>query len=259
MRVPRATRTPRNRLPVGLNSRANAAAPDRNSSGPGRLRPPRPRFDRRVRLLLLPAHPGAARGAAGQPVHAHRGADRAHARVRVRAKAHVPRFLRGRLPHPHLRRLRRPDGPNDRARRRGPDPPVRPAAGHGGQPVHARQGRLRGPGARRRHDGGLPSSLRAPEAARPVHGRLADPLPDRVPHGHGPHGRGARAALAPALITPWAPAVAAVARMLAGPRDAAGDLWACWWGHLVDILFFGNYLPYSKHFHIITSIRTSSS
>ena len=28
----------------------------------------------------------------------------------------------------------------------------------------------------------------------------------------------------------------------------------CWWIHLVDILFFGNYLPYSKHFHIITSI-----
>ena len=27
-----------------------------------------------------------------------------------------------------------------------------------------------------------------------------------------------------------------------------------WWLHLGDLLFFGNYLPYSKHFHIIVSI-----
>ena len=27
-----------------------------------------------------------------------------------------------------------------------------------------------------------------------------------------------------------------------------------WWVHLLDILFFGNYLPYSKHFHILTAI-----
>lgn len=26
---------------------------------------------------------------------------------------------------------------------------------------------------------------------------------------------------------------------------------ACWWGHLVGILIFLNYLPYSKHFHIL--------
>ena len=67
---------------------------------------------------------------------------------------------------------------------------------------------------------------------------------------------GARAALAPALVTPWAPAVAAIARLLTG--TAPGKLQAlydtCWWLHLLDILFFGNYLPYSKHFHIITSI-----
>ncbi|HYX20215.1 MAG TPA: (Fe-S)-binding protein, partial [Thermoanaerobaculia bacterium] len=28
----------------------------------------------------------------------------------------------------------------------------------------------------------------------------------------------------------------------------------CWWTRLLDLLFFANYLPYSKHFHIITSI-----
>jgi len=67
---------------------------------------------------------------------------------------------------------------------------------------------------------------------------------------------GARAALDPSLITPWAPAVGAIARMLAGapaPRlQAISDV--CWWLHLFNILFFANYLPYSKHFHIITSI-----
>ena len=28
----------------------------------------------------------------------------------------------------------------------------------------------------------------------------------------------------------------------------------CWWVHLTDLLFFANYLPYSKHFHIIVSV-----
>ena len=67
---------------------------------------------------------------------------------------------------------------------------------------------------------------------------------------------GARAALAPSLVTPWAPAVAAIARMLSGTATARLQLIydTCWWSHLLDILFFGNYLPYSKHFHIITSI-----
>ncbi len=67
---------------------------------------------------------------------------------------------------------------------------------------------------------------------------------------------GAQAALVPALQTGWAPAVAAIARRLAGmdrARLQALYEW-CWWVHLADILFFGNYLPYSKHFHIITSI-----
>jgi Fe-S oxidoreductase/nitrate reductase gamma subunit len=67
---------------------------------------------------------------------------------------------------------------------------------------------------------------------------------------------GARTALAPSLATPWAPAVAAIAGALAGvaPARLQSLYELCWWTHLLDILFFGNYLPYSKHFHIITSI-----
>ncbi len=67
---------------------------------------------------------------------------------------------------------------------------------------------------------------------------------------------GARTALAPAHATPWAPVVSAVAGMLAGAAPATLQAvyeW-CWWLHLADLLFFGNYLPYSKHFHIIVAI-----
>ena len=28
----------------------------------------------------------------------------------------------------------------------------------------------------------------------------------------------------------------------------------CWWGHIVGIFFFANYLPYSKHFHVFLSV-----
>ncbi|HEX9149769.1 MAG TPA: hypothetical protein VF958_11465, partial [Thermoanaerobaculia bacterium] len=67
---------------------------------------------------------------------------------------------------------------------------------------------------------------------------------------------GARVALAPSLASEWSPAVLAVAGMMQGlPRETLQGIYeAGWWTHLLDILFFGNYLPYSKHFHIITSI-----
>src|SRR5207253_2015085 len=67
---------------------------------------------------------------------------------------------------------------------------------------------------------------------------------------------GAKAALAPRLASAWSPAVAAIARALSGlpPGRLTALYEAAWWTHLVDILFFGNYLPYSKHFHIITAI-----
>jgi len=67
---------------------------------------------------------------------------------------------------------------------------------------------------------------------------------------------GARVALHPRAASVWAPAVLLLSGLFAGL--AAATLQAvyetCWWIHLVDILFFGNYLPYSKHFHILTAI-----
>ena len=66
----------------------------------------------------------------------------------------------------------------------------------------------------------------------------------------------ARVALAPQLASAWSPAVLAISRWLTGisPASLQRLYEASWWTHLLDILFFGNYLPYSKHFHIITSI-----
>jgi len=66
----------------------------------------------------------------------------------------------------------------------------------------------------------------------------------------------ARTALAPGHATIWAPVVGALAGMMAGAAPATLQAiyeWS-WWLHLGDLLFFGNYLPYSKHFHIIVSI-----
>jgi Fe-S oxidoreductase/nitrate reductase gamma subunit len=67
---------------------------------------------------------------------------------------------------------------------------------------------------------------------------------------------GAKVALAPQLASEWSPAVLAVARTLQGvPRESLQKIYeGGWWVHLLDILFFGNYLPYSKHFHILTSV-----
>ena len=67
---------------------------------------------------------------------------------------------------------------------------------------------------------------------------------------------GAKVALTPELASAWAPAVAVVAGLFAAATPATLQaLYAGgWWVHLVDILFFGNYLPYSKHFHILTAI-----
>jgi len=66
----------------------------------------------------------------------------------------------------------------------------------------------------------------------------------------------ARTALSPGHATIWAPVVGALAGMMAGAAPATLQAiyeWS-WWLHLGDLLFFGNYLPYSKHFHIIVSI-----
>ena len=68
---------------------------------------------------------------------------------------------------------------------------------------------------------------------------------------------GARAVLTPtALDLRWSPAVAAVSRVFRGrsPERLAALYQTCWWIHLADLLFFVNYLPYSKHFHILASV-----
>ncbi len=54
----------------------------------------------------------------------------------------------------------------------------------------------------------------------------------------------------------WTPVSAAVGGWLAGA--SAGSLHATyavsWWVHLAALYFFANYLPYSKHFHVYTSL-----
>jgi Fe-S oxidoreductase len=67
---------------------------------------------------------------------------------------------------------------------------------------------------------------------------------------------GAKVALRPELSSAWAPAVGALGVVLNGasPAVLSGLYTSGWWIHLIVILFFGNYLPYSKHFHILTSI-----
>src|SRR6185369_13915736 len=65
----------------------------------------------------------------------------------------------------------------------------------------------------------------------------------------------ARVAQNPVVGSVWAPAVLALSRLFSGmsPRTLQAIYETAWWVHLLDILFFGNYLPYSKHFHILTA------
>ena len=38
------------------------------------------------------------------------------------------------------------------------------------------------------------------------------------------------------------------------PSSLQGIYFGAWWGHLVAILVFANYLPFAKHFHVITAL-----
>jgi Fe-S oxidoreductase len=38
------------------------------------------------------------------------------------------------------------------------------------------------------------------------------------------------------------------------PSSLQGIYFGAWWGHLFAILIFGNYLPFAKHFHVITAL-----
>ena len=54
----------------------------------------------------------------------------------------------------------------------------------------------------------------------------------------------------------WAvrPVGALLHPLLANPSTALGVFEATWWLHIVTILGFMNYLPYSKHLHVMTSV-----
>lgn len=57
---------------------------------------------------------------------------------------------------------------------------------------------------------------------------------------------------------PWRPAASAAAALLASlglSAAALGTLGAvCYWAHVTQVLVFGNFLPYGKHFHVITGL-----
>jgi len=65
-------------------------------------------------------------------------------------------------------------------------------------------------------------------------------------------------ARSPALLDPWRPAASAVASLLTTMGLSAATLGAlglfCYWAHVTQIVVFGNFLPYGKHFHIITGL-----
>jgi Fe-S oxidoreductase/nitrate reductase gamma subunit len=54
----------------------------------------------------------------------------------------------------------------------------------------------------------------------------------------------------------WEPASAAVGAFLAGTSEAGlrATYTASWWVHVTVLYVFANYLPYSKHFHVYTSL-----
>src|SRR5580704_3665637 len=78
-------------------------------------------------------------------------------------------------------------------------------------------------------------------------GRVADPFDDRGAHDH---------------VVPierlrdcrWA--ASGLARLLSSipPDAAASSRDVMWWSHVLLILAFLNYLPYSKHLHVLTSL-----
>ena len=133
---------------------------------------------RRVRVLLA----GAPENRFDRIGHQ----DPQDGRICVRPEADVSRPLCRGVPHPHLRRLRRPDRPLGEPRRRGPRPGLRPPAGSGGERLHPGEGRLRGPRPSRGRHGRLPARVRPAAPARPDGGRVVHPLSDHAADDHGP-------------------------------------------------------------------------
>jgi Fe-S oxidoreductase len=66
----------------------------------------------------------------------------------------------------------------------------------------------------------------------------------------------ARDVLAKATVAGWEPVTFLLSKNLSGLSPES--LWTiyagCWWAHLVAIFVFLNYLPFAKHFHVITAL-----
>ena len=67
-------------------------------------------------------------------------------------------------------------------------------------------------------------------------------------------GTAARAAAAAGAI--WEPVTFFLSKQISSLSSSSlqSIYFGAWWGHLVAILVFGNYLPFAKHFHVITAL-----
>jgi Fe-S oxidoreductase len=67
---------------------------------------------------------------------------------------------------------------------------------------------------------------------------------------------GAEIALGDVARSPWMPGATAISGWLQGVREPALFAWheGLWWLHAVVLLFFLNYLPFSKHLHILAAL-----
>ncbi len=187
------------------------------------LRPPPPRRDRlfRVHGFATGPAPSPRERRPGPPVRPARPPPLERRRVRAPPAEDVPRPVRGPLPHPDLLGLRRPPGPDRRARPRGALPGSRDAV-----PSRGVLGGLPPPEGRRPPDDARRRPPRAREApplpqgaARPVVRRRPDPRPDRLPDGVRPRRRRRALRAAPAEAAGAAAAAAGIASTaLAGLR-----------------------------------------
>lgn len=66
----------------------------------------------------------------------------------------------------------------------------------------------------------------------------------------------AKFVLYPAEASLWEPVTGAMAGLLHGKTEVALQTLytTCWWLHLVIVFAFGNYLPFAKHFHVISAL-----
>ncbi|MBK6404260.1 MAG: hypothetical protein IPF66_04015, partial [Holophagales bacterium] len=63
-------------------------------------------------------------------------------------------------------------------------------------------------------------------------------------------------ALTPGHASAWEPVTAALSTLISGtaPGTLETIYFSCWWLHLVAVFGFLNYLPFAKHFHVLTAL-----